>query len=580
MAGKTVAYPTISLGLNANPLKKGLAEARGAVAQGVEGIKQSAASLVKTRFTTAFAEKIRPSDYNLKATVKDLATHYGSEIKARFGELKTKFSESQSGKDLIADFGAFWNKISEIGAKARSSGIGRGLEWFGSGTVKNAGRFAAGSGISALASASGAALMPALKLGAGGLGSALWSGLKIGGGTLGSGVSMLANLPGTLSKMALPLNQTLELAGKANRLLGAPIRAAMGAEAVGNQAVWEGGRSALNDSGWSGTLARFTSSFDGMLTSWLNAADKIFGIRGWIEAGRGVTDSISRMLDAAVSAFGFSGEQDLNAMFTAGQDVAIELAQQGVDFLADIYNTMLDVTENVMKLVAFAAHPFSYDAMLKEWHTLMEGSGLRDRQGNKLGRIDKDQINAFFQDVKDGINFDRMISEMLGEKPGQMEVDAKARADANKSLKDMTRSITGANDAIYQANLVFDQAKEQIRLLANAGGSEAQVKAATAAIERQRDLSILDSLKPIMDAAATNNTSQAFEMNSAALVESVMKAQQGSGGDDIQGRILAAAEAQANMVKIQKDIQEQQLQAIRQLPRNPVGFVGPIPAGG
>jgi hypothetical protein len=573
--GRTVANPVIGLGLDANPLKAGLRDAKASVAGAVAGIKISAAELARTKFVTAFADKLKPSDYNLKATVQDLATHYGKEIQTRFGELKTKFSESQTGKDLIADFGAFWAKLAAGWQRVRSSGFGRGVEFFGAATAKNVGTFAQGSGLNAMVAGLGAALAPSLRIGAGGA----WSGLKMGGRVADAGITRLANLPATLSGMAMPLNQTLELVGKAQRLLGAPVRAMTNWEANNDREVMAGGRSALNSTGWSGTLARFSAGVEEMFANILNALDKTFNFKGWIEAARGAMDGVTRIIEGFFGPLdqAASGENNFEEMFMAGQDVAIDLSQQMVEFLSNIYNTSLDAYEQLLYIYNVLAHPLSNDAFYKGLKNDLFNAGLRDQKGNKLGRIDIDKdVGGFFRKIREGLDYDRMLNQMFGVKNFHREVSKKEQDEANKSLQDMTRNALGAGDAFTQIRNSFTQAEEEIARLANAGGSDQMVAAARAANEQQRDLAIIEQLKPIMAANDNAKFSQALEMNSAALIESIMRAQMPSDSRNPQERIAAAAEVQKNLLTQMKTTQEQMLAAVKLLPRNAAVFVGPI----
>lgn len=524
--GKTVAFPVVGIGLDANPLKRGLADAKASVAQTVAGIKMSAAELAKAKFVTAFADRLKPGDYNLKNTVKDLAAHYGKEIQTRFAEVKTKFSESQTGKDLINDFGAFWAQITAVANRVRSSAIGRGLEGFATGSVKGVGVFARGSGLSALVGGAGAALVPSLKVAAGGL----WSGAKYGVGIAGTGISKLANIPETLSKAALPLNQTLELAGKAQRLLGAPIRSMMNWEANNNQAVWEGGKSALNDKGWSGTLQRFEVGVESMFSNILNALDKTFNFKGWIEAARGAMDGVSRIIESVFGSLdqASSGSDNMEEMFMAGQDVAIDLSQQMVEFLSQIYNSSLDAYEQLIYIYNALMHPFSDSAFYKSLHQGLSDAGLRDRQGNKIGRIDIDKdVGGFFKGIRENLNYDRMLNEMFGIKNMELEPSKKAQAEARKSLEDMAAGFRNGSDQIAQAQTTYAQSLDQIRILENQGGAavRGQANAARDAADRARAQSVLGAIQPFIAMQAQARESKALEGNSDDLISAIYRAQ-------------------------------------------------------
>lgn len=618
---KTVAFPVIGLGLDANPLKAGLRDAKGAVAGSVNEIKASAKKLSDTPFV--------PKDiYSLKPELNDTRTHVLDVVdrfnQRRAKEVAQKNQEKQeeekqkaareAEKALALEKQAVNERVNHWNAsitptapkasgsipanvmdalqgllfeeknlkKATESRMAQRLENAADQVIKIRERLTSqvsglvqqfsGSGLSRFFKSSGVFSLPGLA----GSGA-----LSAGRGLLSFGdaaITKIGRLPETLGKASIPINQSLELAAKVNRLFGGPLRSVMAMEAGNNQAVWEGGRSALNSNSWSGSLARFTVSVEQMFANIAGALDKTFNFKGWVEAARGASDAISRIIE------GFFGPMDqasnnnnFEEMFTAGQDVAIELAQQMVEFLSNIYNSSLDAYEQLIYIYNALAHPFSEGAFYKSLHKDLSAAGLRDREGNKLGRIDIDKdVGGFFKGIRDKLADDRAFNELLGVKNFELDVNKKEQDDANKALKEMAKSALGASDAILQIENNFKRAEEEIDKLKNAGGNDVAVAAAREANAQQRDLAILEQLKPIMAANDNARFSQSFEMGSAALIESIMKAQMGAGTENPQERIAAAAEVQKDLLAQMKTTQDQMLAAIRQLPKNPAVMVGPI----
>lgn len=600
----------IGIGLDASPLKKGLESARASVASTVAGIKDSAAKLSNT--------KLAPDVYGLKpdggqsgTPVMDVVDRFNArraaEIAGKAAAAEQKAQQksadaaaAEAAKVAAAEQKAHAGRVAHWGAKIPKAtestnvippGVMGALEALMqeektlkkvtesstatflnssadylirvretvAGKVGSAGKSVSGSGLATFAKGSGFTSLPGM----------LFGGAKsaIGGGTslAGSGISRIANLPATLSQMAMPLNQTLELAGKAQRLLGAPIRAMQAWESSNSEAVWKGGRSALNDSGWSGTLQRFEVGVETMFANILNAVDKVFNLKGWVEAARGAADGVTRVIEGLFGSLdqANSGGNNLEEMFMAGQDVAIDFSQQIVEGLADIYNASLDVAENVISVYNAIKHPTSESAFYKGLHQDLETAGLRDRQGNKIGRVDKDAISGFFGGIRNNLAEDRWWNEFTGKMNREVDVDEKAQSEANKALGEFTRGLSGGGDAIKQAQEAYAAGLKQIDDLKNAGGGMA-IAAARQANEMARARAVQSALQPIMDMQAQSREAKSYAPNSSDLIESIARLQYGGGQGDYQSRIAAAAE---QFVEQQKDA-DRKLADIATLLRN------------
>jgi hypothetical protein len=598
---RTVAFPVIGIGLDSSPLKKGLNEAKAAVGAAAADIKKSTKALTSA---PGDVYALKPDDRPTGASVMDVVDRFNArraqDMAAKKAAQAAKVAE-KAAADAAKRADSFFEGSSaslippdvqsalddllreeRTLKKITDNRLARGLEIAADRVIEIRGRVEqrlgswsqslGQTGLARFLRGSGATSVPGMALG---------GGLAVGRGALGvagSGISALANLPGTLSSMALPLNQTLELAGKAQRLLGAPVRSAMAIEANSNQAVWEGGRSALNDKGWSGTLQRFSIGLDRALSKGLEILDKGFNLRGWMEAGRGVIDGFTRVADAFSSLMGPQNE-NFEEMFMAGQDVAIDLTHQMVDLLADIYNAGLDTVERLVYVYEAIRNPFSTQAFYKALHEDLAMLGLRDRQGNQLGRIDKGETKAFFDGVREQLEIDRIHNFWQGEANNALDVDPKAAHEASKALDDLAESFHQGGNTIANANRQFAKDMEQVRLLENQGGNAVagQAKLARDAAELRRAdavLGMVRSFEGMQREAAMG--ARMMEAGSSELIEAIYRANTQTTQGDMQSRIAAATEHSARQQEVNNGLLQQVIRAIQGQP-GPAFAVGMIP---
>lgn len=422
-------------------------------------------------------------------------------------------------------------------------------------------------------------------------------------GIIDSTISKVGNLPKTLSQAALPINQSLELAGKAQRLLGAPLRAQMTMEA-GNADVMAGGNALLGSGTLSGTMARFERSFEDMLANIWNAVDSAFDVQGLIEGLRGGMAGVSAIIEAAFGPINQLGKDPavLSAQFEAGANVVIDAFESVGKVAIDIYNGFFEVVKLISKipglgiLEAFSAGDeakianyqkayareqmvpvsttvggravFRFEAQMTDAPREEAIKALReiDEIAQTATRMGYEGIEAVAANARNNI--------AKGFKPKVADKDA---GEANRSLADLTKSFkTGAN-AIEVIEQQFARDVEAINRAVNAGADNMLAEQAYGAAIEKRDLARLESLKPMMQMQEQSRFSVSFEPNSQALIESMIRAQTGTGADNPQERVAQAVELQNQMLTEQAKIQRQQLDALNQIRNRPGAvFVGGI----
>jgi hypothetical protein len=422
-------------------------------------------------------------------------------------------------------------------------------------------------------------------------------------GVLDSTISKVGNLPKTLSEASLPINQTLELAAKAQRLLGAPLRAQMAMEG-GNADVMAGGNLLLGSGTLSGTLARFERSVEDLFANIWHAVDSAFDIQGLIEGLRGGMAGVSAIISAAFGPIDVLGKDPelLKNQFKAGGEFVIDTFGSIAKFSIEIYNSFLDIVKMIRRIPGLGG---------------AEMFNAVDEARIAQARKDAKQDKVWFVPGARGAPPVRMAQEVLGDRDeairrlraqgliapeaehigvdGIDKIIADARANLNraflpgpnagaaaaaaKSLEDLTKSFKTGGNAMDQINRQFAQDIDAIDKLVNQmPNDEAAFMNANLAYQAatdKRDLAIMESLKPLMQQEAQSRFSVSFEPNSQALIESMIRAQYGAGADNPQERMARAIDLQAKILADQKKLQEQQLEALRAIRNKPGAvFVG------
>lgn len=601
---KTVAFPVIGIGLDANPLKRGLQDAKASVAGTVAGIQDSAKKLSETKFATAdvygFKEELPPANAGAMDIVDKFNARKAAEASAKAAEKKRKEDEkakkaAQAERERIRreTIPRMYENSASLIPKDLQAGVDMLLE--SERTAKklyaefdwlhgNLSKYMSSAGVG-LRSAISAVSKVRLNLG----GMALR-----GAGSLASG---LLNPLGMLTRMSMPVNQAMELGGKAVRVLGAPVRAAMSYEAENNRAVYQGGRSMLNDSGWTGTMTRFGLGVEKLFTGILDAINKSFDFTGWLESARGFFAGVTLFWENFSRLTG-SNQADPEAAFMTGQDNALVYGEQAVMVLADIYNTAIDILDWLRNSVGYSNeqeaaiaqwqkdNPYTKEVLFWGQMQEMTFEGLREDAiaalreegtvpGFGAGKMNKDKIAAGFEDARFQLYLEREWNNAMRQPNNAVDVSEKAKADANQSLKDMIAGMNTGKNPFQQAEEQYQQALAQITKLANAGAEDDLVRAARDAAGLQRDLAIMEGIKPLMQQEAQSRFSVSFEPNSQALIESMIRAQYGAGADNPQERMARAIDLQAKILADQKKLQEQQLEALRAIRNKPGAvFVG------
>lgn len=601
---KTVAFPVIGIGLDANPLKRGLQDAKASVAGTVAGIQDSAQKLSSTKFVTGdiygFKDELPPTNAGAMDIVDKFNARKAAEAAAKASEKKAR-EDAKAAKAAQAErerirretIAPMHENSASLIPKDLQAGVDMLLEsertakklyaefdWLHFNLSKHF--KAAGAGLrGAVAAAS------RVRLNLGGMA------LK-GAGSLASG---LLNPLGMLTKMSMPLNQALELGGKAVRVFGAPVRAAMSYEAENNRAVYQGGRSMLNDSGWTGTMTRFGLGVEKLFTGILNAINKSFDFTGWLEAARGFFDGVTLFWENFSRLTG-GNQSDPESAFMTGQDNALYYGEQGLLVLADIYNTAVDILDWLRTSVGYsneqenAIAQWQKDNTYKKevffWGRMQEMTfegtredaiaALREQgtvPGFGAGKINKDNIVEAFDAARFQLWLEREWNNAMGRPNNAVDVSEKAKDDATRSLKELVAGMNTGKTPFEQAQAQYEQALEQISRLAIAGADDNEVSAALDAAALQRDLAIMEGLKPMMQMQEQSRFSVSFEPNSQALIESMIRAQTGTGSDNPQERVAQAVALQNKILAEQKKLQEQQLEALRAIRNKPGAvFVG------
>ena len=406
-----------------------------------------------------------------------------------------------------------------------------------------------------------------------------WSGISRG---FDSFVRTVGNPLATLTRYSMPINQTLELAGKVNRVLGAPIRAAMAMEG-GRADVAAGGKALLASDSLSGTMARFEIEVTRTFANIWNAIDQTFDIQGLMEYFRGMLAGVSVLIE---SVFGPVEEvkkdpKFLTEAFKQGALTVVDAFEGAAKFAISIKNAFLDILQMLSKIPGSSLIFGDLENFTPEQEELilnfqkekrlvrknmpfaeaeaigpnLNGIGDRDlaiqilrQMGQLPGQIDDaNAIEKMAQDMRDRIGKMGLAPEVLPE-------DARK---ATLAIDDFTRSLRSANDSLYALELAAVQDAERIAQMENQGADPLDVFLAQSAADLAQGARVLEFAARQMP---RDTAISAASQGSQALADALGRAMSTTNGRDIQSEIKSAIEEQ---VRQQQETNRLQMEALQ-----------------
>lgn len=628
MAGNnTVAAPVISLGLNAGGLQAGINEAlatmRGAAAAIAAVSAQIASKPIElgvnsTKMLADLAGLTDSVDSALKAfgrlqSMSDKAARSAASSAAKSADVVV----SQSSIDMMAKLNGTYSPTAAMGRSTPTAAGGpdpflavtqkwredavkvleaeadalaqRMKDWVTKPTSKLPGGVEAA--LDALVQDSiTASKIPSkvqwLKAHAGAL--AKWS----GGGILSGAMAIpgaIGRAPSgaleALTKFSMPLNQTLELAAKVNRVLGAPIRSAMVREG-GDADVVAGGNRLLGSGTLSGTMARFERQVDEMFADIWRFVDQTFDLQTLFEGVRGAMAGVSALIQAALGPIEniTKDPKALEAAFKAGANILIDAFESVAKTAIEIRNGWAEVINWIRKIPGLGlGYSDEQEALIKaEQEKNLQGMSPAEKVAARQRHLDGIFVEGHFgkgkedqwklkdsskeilsrEDVIKSLVNKNLLPDLQISKMGTDRIDevvagarkniekmafnpgigAGAQDAANKALEAFTRSLVATTDPLagltsaYQQNLkqiVDSSANAQIRAAATAAaGADFGAKLAALAqpmIEQER---------------ASFSPGGALDTGSMQFAEAVIRAsnQGRAGSGDMAGQQLRALE--------------------------------------
>jgi hypothetical protein len=421
-------------------------------------------------------------------------------------------------------------------------------------------------------------------------------GKKIGE-TLSAAIMAPMNALKIGAAISTPLNQAMELMGKANTILGAPVRALMAREA--DQAAAAGMPIAnATSSTMTGVMARFVFEIEELAADLVVGLDRAFNFRAILEGFRGVASGVRSLL---VAAFGpliavANDKQALDAAFAAGQQIAVEGFKMIAEGLIDVAANIIDLSNTVIKFFnsLMGIMPFSakQEEAIKDWQNANQqwvpglgggpvggfgGINPNVGQGRFIPGNREDAIKALGlnqeQDLLPGINVGAakqgIANIIAGFKPAAPEPARMAENELRNFITTLGDARTPLQDLALQMQQ-FQANADAMRNAVNAMPAGQEQLAAAARynqmIERGEILlgqRLQGILSPTMQSMEAGRITSAADVGSAALVEAIVRASAQSAGGDIQQQIKSAIEMQLAQQEAQTKIQRAILEAAR-----------------
>ena len=400
------------------------------------------------------------------------------------------------------------------------------------------------------------------------------------------------------TQLSTPLNQAMELMGKAKNILGAPIRALMAREADQAEAAGMPIANATSST-MTAVMARFVFEIEELAADLVVGLDRAFNFRAILEGFRGVASGVRSLL---VAAFGpliavANDKQALDAAFAAGQQIAVEGFKMIAEGLIDVAANIIDLSNSVIKFFnsLMGIMPFSakQEAAIKDWRfanqvwapglgvaavagrggfnpNAAQGQFIPGNREDAIKALGLNQEQALLPGINVGAAKQGVANIIAGFKPAAPE----PLRMAENELRNFINTIGDARTPLQDLGLQMQQFQANADAMRNAVNAMpfGQEQLAAAArynqmIERGDILlgqRLQGILGPTMQTMESGRITSAAEVGSAALVEAIVRASAQSAGGDIQQQIKSAIQLQLAQQEAQTKIQRAILEAAKQ----------------
>lgn len=413
-------------------------------------------------------------------------------------------------------------------------------------------------------------------------------GKKIGE-TLSAAIMAPMNALKIGAQLSTPLNQAMELMGKAKNILGAPIRALMAREADQAEAAGMPIANATSST-MTAVMARFVFEIEELAADLVVGLDRAFNFRAILEGFRGVASGVRSLL---VAAFGpliavANDKQALDAAFAAGQQIAVDGFKMIAEGLIDISASIVDLTNSILKFInsIIPLMPLGQEQEKKIQNWMDQNVPKAPFMGG---------IGIPFNAARRQLNREQAIKELnlvepinlippvnvAGAKQGVANIVARFKPAApeplrmaENELRNFINTIGDARTPLQDLGLQMQQFQANADAMRNAVNAMpfGQEQLAAAArynqmIERGDILlgqRLQGILGPTMQSMESGRITSAAEVGSAALVEAIVRASAQSAGGDIQQQIKTAIQLQLAQQEAQTKIQRSILEAAKQ----------------
>lgn len=581
---KSVAYPVVGLGVSTAALASGFDQAQAVAKAGMDKVASAVQSVpVRPLFDTSNITKgleaalSKVEEFKKKSSSVDMIGKLSASQNPFFAMAQSGPKGKGPAVDMIGQLGE-WQADKAAKAKAqeeqawqaqfnaKSQSIQAWLDKQNEIESRSKARWASirsiwDTGSNALVASSRSA----------------WSGISRG---FDSFVRTVGNPLATLTRYSMPINQTLELAGKVNRVLGAPVRAAMVMEA-GRDDVAMGGKALLGSDSLSGTMARFEIEVTRTFANIWNAIDQTFDIQGLMEYFRGMLAGVSVVIE---SVFGPVEEirkdpKFLTEAFKQGALSIVDAFETSARFAVNIQQAFYKVLEFLSKIPGVGAilpkQEFNAkeEAKIKEWQERNSKFqivndpwfGQRKVELVKPSRekaIEQLQFWGALPKVgEDALMAIDEFAENARERIGKMglapDVPPGDARKASLAIDDFTRSLRSANDSLYALELAAAQDAERIAQMENQGADPLDVFLAQSAADLAQGARVLEFAARQMP---RDTAVSAASQGSQALADALGRAMSTTNGRDIQSEIKSAIEEQ---VRQQQETNRLQMEALQ-----------------
>lgn len=253
---------------------------------------------------------------------------------------------------------------------------------------------------------------------------------------------------------ALQLNATLDLLGKLRSGLGSLLGSATPKSDQLDDGVRAGGQSLMNSNTMTGTLARLSADWEKWVDDSWQRLSSVFDFQGWAESGRGAMAAFTAIWDTI---FGPAEENAKSA------EQLLEAYKSGASTALDVFGGIVEISIRTREI--FWGIVDSVYQLLKYLPGASWAMGDAPGDFKFDGNADREALNQVLQPIRD-----RFAEMTVADFAAGSVVDPVESANAVDGFKGWISGLAGAKDGLAAITAEYEKNQDQLAAWANRVG--------------------------------------------------------------------------------------------------------------